>query len=73
MRPSPSAEENLLREGDAADFLNLSSRTLQAWRNRGIGPRFIRAGRAVRYQRKDLQTWIEENTVTSAPTVHAQR
>jgi predicted DNA-binding transcriptional regulator AlpA len=73
MRPTQQSDEYLLREGHAADFLNLSSRTLQAWRNRGVGPRFVKAGRAIRYKRADLLTWIDENTIVSAPNAPAQR
>ena len=66
------SDENLLREGQAADLLNLSTRTLQAWRNREIGPRFVKAGRTIRYKRSDLLAWIEANTIASAPSA-AQR
>jgi excisionase family DNA binding protein len=51
----------------AAELLNLSSRTLQAWRVKGVGPAFVRAGRAIRYRRHDLLTWVEANTVASLP------
>jgi hypothetical protein len=54
----------LLNEVRAADFLNLSVRTLQAWRNKGVGPAFVRAGRAIRYRPADLVAWIDANTVT---------
>jgi hypothetical protein len=53
----------LLTEVQAADLLSLSVRTLQAWRTRAFGPAFVRAGRAVRYRRRDLSTWIDANTV----------
>jgi Helix-turn-helix domain len=53
----------LLCEVQAADFLCLSPRTLQGWRLEGTGPRFVRAGRAIRYRRRDLIAWIDENTV----------
>lgn len=54
----------LLMEVQAADFLSLSVRTLQSWRLRGDGPPFVRAGgRAIRYRRRDLIAWINENTV----------
>lgn len=55
----------LLTEAQAADFLSISMRTLQAWRVRGGGPAFIRAGRAIRYRRRDLLDWIDANTATS--------
>jgi predicted DNA-binding transcriptional regulator AlpA len=61
-----SDTDGLLVETEAAQFLSLSVRTLQAWRHRGIGPSFIRAGRAVRYRRADILGWIADNTVSSA-------
>lgn len=59
--------DTLLAEMQAADLLNLSSRTLQAWRAKGVGPAFVRAGRAIRYRRRDLIAWVESNTVVAAP------
>jgi hypothetical protein len=53
----------LLNEVQAAIVLNLSIRTLQAWRTRCVGPSFVRAGRSVRYRKDDLNTWISANTV----------
>jgi hypothetical protein len=63
----------LLMEVHAAELLNLSVRTLQAWRLRGDGPAFVRAGRAIRYRRGDLALWINENTVTSRNAVATER
>jgi hypothetical protein len=57
--------EALLTEVQAADLLSLSVRTLQAWRTRAFGPSFVRAGRAVRYRRRDLFAWVDTNTVIS--------
>jgi hypothetical protein len=54
----------LLTEVEAADFLRLSVRTLQAWRIRIAGPAFVQVGRAVRYRRRDLIAWIEANTIS---------
>jgi hypothetical protein len=53
----------LLMEEHAARLLSLSVRTLQSWRLRGNGPAFVRAGRAIRYRRRDLISWINEKTV----------
>jgi excisionase family DNA binding protein len=55
----------LLYEQEAAHFLSLSVRTLQAWRVRGGGPRFCKIGRAVRYRRSDLATWVDAQIRTS--------
>ncbi|UFW72665.1 MULTISPECIES: helix-turn-helix domain-containing protein [unclassified Bradyrhizobium] len=63
---SPIDPDALIAEVQAADFLKISIRTLQAWRCRGAGPAYVRVGRAIRYRRRDLLAWIEVNTVTSA-------
>ena len=55
----------LLTENDVADLLNLSVRTLQQWRVSGVGPRFIKIGRAVRYRRPDIDAWVIHNSRTS--------
>ena len=57
--------DTLLTEVQAADVLNLSIRTLQAWRTKRSGPSFVRAGRAIRYRRRDLYDWMDANTVSS--------
>lgn len=61
--------ERLLTEVQAADLLRLSARTLQAWRSQGVGPEYVKAGRAVRYRRSALITWTDQNTVVAAPLV----
>lgn len=56
----------LIDEGPAAKFLNQSKRTLQAWRQRGGGPKFVRLSpRAVKYRRVDLRAHSEERLVQS--------
>ena len=61
---SVTDRETLLTEVQAAKVLNLSMRTLQAWRTKRTGPSFVRAGRAIRYRRIDLDAWMAANTVT---------
>ena len=58
----------LLPEKDAARFLSVSQRTLQAWRVSVVGPPYIKMGsRAVRYRRRDLIAWIDANTIGRRP------
>lgn len=57
--------DELLTEHEAATFLKISSRTLQAWRCSKAGPAFVRVGRTIRYRRGDLVAWIAANTVTT--------
>lgn len=55
--------EQLLTTKEAARFLRLSHRTLEGFRVRGIGPRFIKAGSGLRsrvlYYPADIRTWLE--------------
>jgi predicted DNA-binding transcriptional regulator AlpA len=62
----------LLTESRAATLLSVTRRTLQAWRMRGTGPRYVRiSSRCVRYSYDELITWIESrsrsSTAESAP------
>ena len=50
--------DTLLNETQAADYLGLSVRTLQAWRVRGGGPQYSKLCRAVRYSRDELTNWV---------------
>jgi excisionase family DNA binding protein len=39
----------MLRESEAADYLGVVRKTLQAWRSQGKGPKYVRMGRSIRY------------------------
>ncbi len=54
-----------LTERDAADELNISFRTLQQWRVRGIGPPYLKLGRSVRYDADVLEAWLAAQSRTS--------
>ena len=50
----------LIDEKAAAAFLGLTNRTMQAYRHRGGGCRYIRiSSRCLRYRRIDLRLWAE--------------
>lgn len=56
----------LLTTTDAAEFLGVSRRTLEGWRVKGGGPRFVSVSRGmVRYRRTDLESWIEGRVVAN--------
>ena len=58
-------EERHLTTEEAAQYLRLSKRTLEGFRSRGGGPTFRRKGRnIVRYLKKDLDAWLEEQQGT---------
>ena len=49
----------------AAEYLTLSRETLRTWRYRGVGPRYHRFGRAIRYSKQDLDDWINARAFAS--------
>ncbi len=51
--------QHVLTESEASLFINVPVRTLQAWRLRGGGPKYLKFGRSVRYRRDELQAFIE--------------
>jgi hypothetical protein len=46
-----------LNEREAAQILGLNVKTLRRWRWAGKGPRFLKMGSAVRYERADLEAY----------------
>jgi predicted DNA-binding transcriptional regulator AlpA len=60
MQSSPAPA--LVNETLAALHLDISPRTLQAWRIRGEGPAFVKLGRSVRYDRAELERFIAQRT-----------
>ncbi len=51
----------LLRPDEAARRLGLTARTLELWRRRGRGPRWVRlTSRVVRYPVIELERWLVE-------------
>jgi predicted DNA-binding transcriptional regulator AlpA len=57
--------ETLFPTSVAAEKLNTSERTLERLRVTGMGPRFVKLGRLVRYTDLDLAAWIASRTVSS--------
>lgn len=46
-----------------AAALGMTEPALSQWPSRGLGPRFIRFGRSIRYRKSDVLEWMEQNTV----------
>lgn len=53
---------------DAAKLLAVSPYTLRQWRNRGTGPAFIRQGRKIQYDTRDLTDWFNQCRCNPANT-----
>jgi len=52
-------QRTVLTTTEAAAYLGLAISTLNKWRCYGEGPHFIKLGRAVRYKREDLDSFVE--------------
>jgi excisionase family DNA binding protein len=50
-----------LTVSEAAQYVRLAMSTLNALRTAGRGPRFIKLGRKVLYDTKDLDAWLDRN------------
>lgn len=49
-----------LTPAEAAAYVRYPEETLRRWRSLGYGPKFIKAGRHVRYRKVSLDRWLEE-------------
>ena len=54
----PPVLGDYLAERDAAEELQQSLRTLRSWRQKRIGPSWIKVGKLVFYSRSALNTWL---------------
>jgi len=53
-------KNGLLIDAEVADRLQVSPRTLRKWRAEGTGPPWIQIGRQVRYNPRDVKTFLEK-------------
>ena len=61
--------KSTLTDIDVANRLGVSRFTVRSWRLKGVGPRFLKMGRAVRYRPQDVddyerQALVETQTVS---------
>jgi hypothetical protein len=50
--------EILLDQSALSLRLNVAVRTLERWRVEGLGPAWLKVGRAVRYREGDVEQWL---------------
>lgn len=58
-----SLNKNLISEKEAANFLNISVKTIQAWRYKGYGPTYIKFAKKIAYTVSDLQSFVESQKI----------
>ena len=59
---SPS-EKRILTDVEVADRLGVSRFTVRSWRLKGVGPQFLKMGRAVRYRAQDVDEYERQALV----------
>jgi hypothetical protein len=63
--------KQLLSNAEATEFLGVAKNTLACWRLRGKGPKFLKIGSKIAYDRDDLQEFIDANRFGSNAERHA--
>jgi hypothetical protein len=63
----------LLKERETAERLNQSVQTLRNHRSRGIGVPYVKLGKSVRYCAEDVERFIREHRIETAPAAEAVR
>jgi hypothetical protein len=61
--PKPS---EMMNEHEVADFLKMSVGSVRRWRLFRTGPRFVKIGSAVRYRRRDLESWLDSSAANAS-------
>ncbi len=57
---------SIMREKDAAEYLQLSPQTLRQYRSNGIGPAYSKTGSTVIYAKKDLDLFLEKTKIRTS-------
>jgi excisionase family DNA binding protein len=66
------SEKRTLTDVEVAARLGVSRFTVRSWRLKGVGPRFMKMGRAVRYRPQDVDDYERQALVeTQADSDHA--
>lgn len=57
-----STDDDLLTIREVADIVRVPIATLRYWRHLDKGPHSFRVGRGVRYWRRDVHVWLQEQS-----------
>ena len=59
-------KSNLLTELELANLLQVSVKTLQGQRWQKVGIPYLKIGRAVRYRREDIESYLNQAVIKTA-------
>lgn len=57
-KPTSDEPDRLMRQAEVKVMLGVADSTLEQWRLKGLGPKFVKMGRAVRYRLSDVNAYI---------------
>ena len=64
--PGQTEHDVLLIREEVAAYLRCSLPTLELWQRNGVGPKFVRVGRGIRYRLSDLRAFVEAGAAATA-------
>ena len=53
-------QRELMSPQDLADYAQVPVATIYAWRYKGEGPPGIKVGRHLRFRRRDVESWLDQ-------------
>ena len=55
----------LAREKTVSEKLQVSVQTLRNWRHKGVGPPYVKLGRAVRYDLQQVSEFLDDHKIAT--------
>jgi excisionase family DNA binding protein len=62
MTTKPAARQALATPVELSAYLEIPEATIRIWRHRGVGPRWVRVGRHIRYRWTDVEEWLDRQS-----------
>jgi predicted DNA-binding transcriptional regulator AlpA len=64
--PRAGSLERLLLPPEVAEILRIEVETLEGWRSKGIGPKYLKLGkREIRYRPSEVLRWLDERVCSA--------
>jgi excisionase family DNA binding protein len=59
VRHTDELPEQLMSPSDLARYLQVPIETIRKWRSTGVAPAGMKVGRHLRFDRRDVETWLD--------------